>query len=272
MRKFGLRGEKILKNSITEDEFLKKRKQRQRKIRRRRIKLTLLLLLIAAVITGALLSVTVFFKIEVLTSEGSKRYTEEQIIAAAGISEGDNLIIASVNEERLKSSLPYIGEVKLERKLPNRLTIKVSDAAARVCLCFEEKYYPASAEGRLLECLDECPDGLPTVYVKLVSPKVGKICELSNENDGDTVKQLFEITGEKSIGIDKVDVTDSLSISFTAEGRFEVSLGTSNYTEGKLAHLAGMIKNIDTSATGKIDLSMWAPDNTEGSFVSAAAK
>lgn len=258
-----------MKKSITEDEFLKKRKQRQRKIRRRRIKLTLALLLIAAVITGAQLSVTVFFKIEVLAAEGSKMYTPEQIIAAAGISEGDNLIIASVNEERLKSTLPYISEVRLVRKLPDRLTIKVSDTVARVCLCFEEKYYPASAEGRLLECFDECPDGLPTVYVKLVSPKVGKICELSNENDGDIINRLFEITGEKSIGIDKVDVTASLSISFTAEGRFEVSLGTSNYMESKLAHLAGMIKNIAPSATGKIDLSMWSPDNTEGSFVSA---
>ena len=83
-----------------------------------------------------------------------------------------------------------------------------------------------------------------------------------------TQKQLAEKTG---IRVTRVDITDELAITVGVDGRFTVNLGTSNYIDKKFAHLSGMIKNMDASAAGKINLSMWTPSNTEGSFVSAAS-
>ena len=112
-----------------DDEFLRKRKARQRKIRRRRIKV---LLFVLAVGVGVILSLTVFFKIESISASGSSKYSAEQIIAATGIKKGDNLFISSVNEEKLKTKLPYIEKVTVKRKLPGTYTLKVTDAAEYV--------------------------------------------------------------------------------------------------------------------------------------------
>lgn len=261
-----------MKRNVSEDEFLKKRKLRQRKIRRRRIKISLVFLLIAAIATVAVLSVTVFFKIEVLRAEGSEKYSSDRIIGACGIEIGDNLLISSVDEESLKNALPYIEKISLVRRLPGSLTIKVSDAKPYICFYTEEKYYPVSREGRLLDCLDEAPSGIPTVYAGLVKPQVGRLAELTDEENGGLIKRIFEVAGDKGITIDDIDVTEPLAIGLVAENRFEVTLGTSNYIENKLAHLGGMIKSMDASAEGKIDLSMWTPDNTEGTFVSTSEK
>ena len=61
-------------------------------------------------------------------------------------------------------------------------------------------------------------------------------------------------------------ITDELDIKIKTEGRFIVEFGTSNSLENKFAHLAGMIKNIDQSKTGTVNLSMWSASNTEGAL------
>ncbi len=254
-----------------DDEFLRKRKARQRKIRRRRIKVFLVLLFVLAVGVGVILSLTVFFKIESISASGSSKYSAEQIITATGIKKGDNLFISSVNEEKLKTKLPYIEKVTVKRKLPGTYTLKVTDAAEYVCYLSGDKYYPVSKSGRVLSEVSEKPEGIPEISAGGLTLKVGHKLIFAKEKNETTLNEIFASAEKTKLKITKIDITDELAITVGVDGRFTVNLGTSNYTDKKFAHLAGMIKNMDETAKGKINLSMWTPTNTEGSFVSSVS-
>ena len=191
------------------------------------------------------------------------------LLTSRGIKKGDNLFISSVNEEKLKTKLPYIEKVTVKRKLPGTYTLKVTDAAEYVCYLSGDKYYPVSKSGRVLSEAAEKPEGIPEISAGGLTLKVGHKLIFAKEKTETTLDEIFASAEKTKLKITKIDITDELAITVGVDGRFTVNLGTSNYTDKKFAHLAGMIKNMDETAKGKINLSMWTPTNTEGSFVSS---
>ena len=86
------------------------------------------LLCVIAVIVALTVGATVFFRVEQVTVTGNQRYTEEEIVAASGIQLGSNLY--SLNKVRidrnLRTTLPYIGELTINRSLPSTVVITVT--------------------------------------------------------------------------------------------------------------------------------------------------
>lgn len=256
-----------MKRTAENDEFLKKRKARQRRIRKRRmlIGFTLFIVLLAAV--GAVLSLTVLFPIQQITAKGSEKYTSEQIAAFSGINIGDNLFISSVKTDALREKLPYIESVKIKRTLPDSITITVKDAEPYACYYSDGAYYTVSRAGYVLENGEEKPDFLFEIRAGGVKCALGRAVVFSEEKTEELISQIGGFAEEYGIKLNCIDVTDELTITVKAENRFTVNLGTSNFLQNKFTHLSGMIKNIEETRTGKINLSMWTPENTEGTFV-----
>lgn len=115
-----------------------RRSSRSRKRRRSRgrlgplFKLLCLLTLVVALTAGA----TVFFRVEQVVVTGNSRYTQEEIVEVTGIEKGDNLYGWNkfTIAQRLRQTLPYIGEVTIRRALPSTILITVVewDAVARI--------------------------------------------------------------------------------------------------------------------------------------------
>ena len=115
-----------------------RRSSRSRKRRRNRgrfgllFKVLCLLALVVALTAGA----TVFFRVEQVVVTGNSRYTQEEIVEVTGIQQGDNLYGWNkfAIAQRLRETLPYIGEVSIRRALPSTVIITVVewDAVARV--------------------------------------------------------------------------------------------------------------------------------------------
>ena len=147
----------------------------------------------------------------------------------------------------------------------------MTDAEEYVCYLSGDKYYPVSRSGRVLSKTEEKPEGIPEISAGGLTLKVGRKLAFAKEKTENTLNEIFENAEKTEIRITRVDITDELAITLGVDGRFTVNLGTSNYIDKKFAHLSGMMKNMDASAAGKINLSMWTPSNTEGSFVSSAS-
>ena len=111
-------------------------RSRQRRRSRGRLgplfKLLCLLTLVVALTAGA----TVFFRVEQVVVTGNSRYTQEEIVEVTGIEKGDNLYGWNkfAIAQRLRQTLPYIGEVTIRRALPSTILITVVewDAVARI--------------------------------------------------------------------------------------------------------------------------------------------
>ena len=261
-----------MKNETVNDEFTRKRKARQRKIRKRRIKIFIGFLVVALLITGTALSLTVLFPIDSITVTGSEKYTAEEILSAASIKKGDNLFTAKADAGAMAKKLPYVQSVQTVRKLPGSLTLKVKDAAEYACYKADGKYFTVSRSLHVLNRCDEPPENMLLILAGNVSCKVGEDVQYGDNKAGGLIEQIEKSAEEYSLTLNRIDITDELAISVKTEGRFVVNFGTSNGLDGKFAHLASMIKNIDTQKTGTVNLSMWSSSNTEGTFVEGTAE
>lgn len=256
-----------MKRTAENDEFLKKRKARQRRIRKRRMIIGFTFLIVLLVSVAAVLSLTVLFPIKDITAKGSEKYTSEQIVALSGLKMGDNLFMSSVKTDALREKLPYIESVKIKRTLPDSVTISVKDAVPYACYYSDGIYYTVSRAGYVLESGEEKPDSLFEIRTGGVKCILGKAVTFTSNKTQDLISEIGGLSEEYGLALNYIDVTDELTLTVKIENRFIVNLGTSNYLDKKFAHLLGMTKNIETTKTGKINLSMWTAENTEGTFV-----
>ncbi len=257
-----------MKNNVRDDEFLRKRAIRQKKIRKRRLKIFFIFTIVFTLILGVTLCLTVFFPIEKITFTGSKMYSASELLEASDIEKGDNLFTVPKNsvELRIKKKLPFIEKIEFERKLPGTLNVKVKDAEEYACYFVDNKHYIVSKSGWVLKTVAEKPTNVYTVYGAKAKCKVGSSIEFSDTELKELSQELAKVLEETKISINSIDVSNTLAISLQIENRFDVKIGTSNYLSEKIRHLAGMIGEISENEGGKIDLSMWTNDNSQGTF------
>ena len=158
------------------------------------------LLCAVAVVVALTVGATVFFRVETVTVTGNRRYTQEEIIDASGIQPGDNLY--SLNKVRidrnLRTTLPYIGNLTINRALPSTIVITVTewDAVAQVAVPSPEQvaaYQEAAGEtavstarepwlisvkGKLLEPAPEDSAAITVTGLTPLAPQAGSFLEV----------------------------------------------------------------------------------------------
>lgn len=210
---------------------------------------------IVTVAVVTVLSVTVLFNISVFEIEGDTAYTDEEIISACGIREGDNLLRIDIGsaEKKIVSELVYIDTAKISRGFPNRLIIKAEPARPAASFLVSGKYYLVSEIGRLLEITDK-PAECPIVKGYVIDPEKesesetktvigGKLWE-DEEKRVSTASNIIRFMEEYGLTKDSViDLTDTLNIKVSYDNRIEMELGTSAAMEDKIYNASLLVEN-----------------------------
>ena len=171
------------------------------------------LLCVIAVIVALTVGATVFFRVEQVTVTGNQRYTEEEIIAASGIQLGSNLY--SLNKVRidrnLRTTLPYIGDLTINRALPSTIQITVTEweAVAQVAApgveqvtAYQEEAgekavttaqepWLISVKGKLLEPAPANSTAIAVTGLTPLAPQAGSFLEVPEEE----LTKLEALTG-----------------------------------------------------------------------------
>lgn len=245
----------------------RRRAARQRAARRRRIKAAFVCFLIMTLITLAIMCFTVFFPIKRINVSGSKMYSKSQIIKASGLSTDNNLFVVSEKqiEQKIRKKLPYIDSVKLKRVLPDAVILTVADAKEYAFYFTGEKYVILSENNYVLKEQNDLPENVFEIVSGGITGNLGEKAVYKNTTDEELVNKIKTLVRNKDINIDKIDVYNKAQITLNVEDKFTVLLGDSQYLSEKIAHLAGMIDSIG-ERRGSINLSMWTPTNSQGSF------
>ena len=84
------------------------------------------------VVLGVIFVMSLLFRVSDIQVEGNTHYTDEEIIRAIDIEEGDNLFFFNrfAAFARVYSKLPYIENGSVERQLPNKVIITVEETTA----------------------------------------------------------------------------------------------------------------------------------------------
>ncbi len=217
------------------------------------------------VICAALVfGMSVFFRVSNIEVVGAGRYTKQEIVAASGLKDGDNLMFINreASAKRIYTALIYIGDVKVSRKLPNTVVIKVSESGAAAVIETDSGLWLIDQNCRLLE---ECATQDAESHIKIkgvaaVKPKKGDTVSVADE-DKPKLEFLKGILAGMSVNkiipnVGSVDLSNIRNAEFDyMDKRFTVKLGADENLDYKFDLLLNVIQKLDSDDTGTIDLS-----------------
>ncbi|MBQ6788920.1 MAG: FtsQ-type POTRA domain-containing protein [Clostridia bacterium] len=215
--------------------------ERRRAVNRRRW-----LLLAAASV--AVLAVLMFlgykfiFVVRTINVEGEGIYSAETILSASGVGEGVNLYSfrASTVEKNITLKCPYIGSVEVDRQIPNKMTITVTEDKPTYYAVIFGEYKLISEKLRVLgevETKEDLPEGLIKLKLPAVSYSVsGRVIKFADAKRERSVRDVLKAASESGISekLTMIDLRDQFNMAMVCDGKQKIMIGNEGDLEYKL--------------------------------------
>ncbi|MDD6704028.1 MAG: FtsQ-type POTRA domain-containing protein [Clostridiaceae bacterium] len=225
---------------------------------------TVAVVVVAAVF--AVLSLTVLFNVsEVKVAKAGKHYQPEQIIEAADVDVGDNMVATNWDrvKEKVEQKLPYVLSLEIKKTASGKITFSVVDDTATLVFKTSKGYALADANCKVLEIVKEKPKnkGLTLLTVKnRINADPGETISFADDGESilyDTIRTAIKNSG---IGnITGIDISDPENIYLEYQSRYRLYLGNSEDIEYKLREAKKIIAEEDENdpnQIGEINLSI----------------
>ena len=225
---------------------------------------TVAVVVVAAVF--AVLSLTVLFNVsEVKVAKAGKHYQPEQIIEAADVDVGDNMVATNWDrvKKKVEQKLPYVLSLEIKKTASGKITFSVVDDTATLVFKTSKGYALADANCKVLEIVKEKPKnkGLTLLTVKnRINADPGEIISFADDSESilyDTIRTAIKNSG---IGnITGIDISDPENIYLEYQSRYRLYLGNSEDIEYKLREAKKIIAEEDENdpnQIGEINLSI----------------
>ncbi len=215
------------------------------------------LLFILVLLAAAVLAVTIFFRIENITVEGSQKYTAEQITSGMSVKKGDNLYL--FNKIELEKTLlrryPYLETVQIRRRLPDTLAVTVTDCEAIAAVPSGGGYFLVSGKGKVLEQRED-DGGYPLITgASLMGCDPGDSIDPAKDAYSDALITVLN-TLESAGMLDNIDFINMQSLTDVRIGimnRFDIRVGTVDSLAYRLRFVMYVIsERLSPSDVGRI--------------------
>lgn len=235
-------------------EFMKPRRQRS-------ISAPLLFVIVEVALIFVM---SVFFRVEDIEVNGNSHYTDNEIIRAIDIEEGDNLFFFDRFGalSRVFAKLPYIEEVSVERKLPNKVIIDVTESTALAYIVLGDENWTIDHRCKVLGKAASDEELANLIAVRGINPGTLLIGEPMQTEDDDLelVEYLAEVLSQiedrgLASSVSQIDFADKNSVQFTYDGRITVEIGDSADTEYKFGMLVSVLGKLSSEDVGLLNLS-----------------
>lgn len=233
--------------------------------RRRKRKSALFTPLAFVLICAALIfGMSVFFRVTTIEVTGEVNYGEEEIILASGIEPGDNLIFIdrSGAASRIRSKLPYIESVAVQRVLPNTVNIEIQESRALAYLTVDGELWAMDRSCKALAktTSSQVESLIHVTGITAAKPSVGEIIA-GKDAEGSKLEYLSVILRELTARsmeseIRSMDLTNLANPTFDYQGRFLVRLGKNENVGYKLDRMLSVVEQLGESDVGTLDLSI----------------
>jgi cell division protein FtsQ len=212
-------------------------------------------LLTAAVLYGGWLAYRWFttaeiFVVTAIDVKGVKELTEKEIRAFVSVFEGQNVFLVDLDEPaRRASAHPWVKDVRIHRRLPNRISMVITERVPAAVLDTGKAPYLIDAEGYVIEKTakrEGMAASMPAILARAPAARPGEQAGGGVTAALAVLRELTERGGWRMAGVTvKADTAESLTIRY--EGH-EIRIGSGNYAE-KLRRLAEI--SADMSRRGR---------------------
>ena len=249
--------------------------RRHNRRRRRRGSLGPFLRVLSVLLTAVAIvaALTLFFKVDQVVVSGNDRYSEQEIIEVSGVEQGDNLILMDKYRiaEKLYTQLPYITEVRINRKLPDVLMVEVVETKAVAVIKGGSSNWLMDSGGKLLETVGSAAikNYMSLEGITAKDPAISKILQVDEESSI-TAERLLELMDEleKREMLEKtsvLDVSDPEHLTLTYDQRFRVEIFYDADFSFKLNCLQAAVAQLEPNETGIIRMTL--KDDNEVRFI-----
>ena len=213
-------------------------------------------------VVAAIFVMSIFFRVKTIEVVGNSHYTKAEIINAIDIEEGDNLFFFDRFSAitRVFAKLPYVSEVSVERALPDRVTIVVTESTAVAYIemgselwTLDEncKVLGTAAEGEADALIPIVGFDPGTFFInETVSTASGE--ERSVEYLKAVLYQIVERGIERNVR--KLDFTSTNNVRLYYGEKYTVLLGDPYATEHKFSLFLSAVSQLKEGDIGIIDV------------------
>lgn len=233
---------------ISNSNMSRSERQRRRIRTSRRRKILARVLFLSMTLTLAFFALTVFFKVDNITSNSTRHYKKDDIIRSLGLEKGDNMFTfrLSALEKKIKDKYPYLASVEITRNLPSTVNVKIKDSVPVAALSNSiGGYYLMDENGKILEQVPQINKGIAKVIgVSVIEAEAGEYLDTKNNPNA---KKLVEITKELKkqkvmSKIDFINVSALSDVRIGYLGRIDVRLGNADKLEEKFRMLIHIVE------------------------------
>lgn len=247
-------------------ELSKERAGNKRKKRRRQNIIIVTVLLVFVLAFAGVYTYSKGAPVGVITVNGESIYTSEDIIAAAELELGVNMLSVKEAEvsAKVSTALPYIHSVEVKRKLPDTLILTVAASQEKYLLSNKGDSVVLDAYGKVLRDGEgmKLSDGLFRVYgVSWDSCAEGTVLVPTEKTAGKyslAVQIIAALEKEGVISKATVNVSDEDNVRvYCVDGESEIMiyLGSCKDTEKRIALAGKVMSSSEVSGkTGYIDI------------------
>ena len=218
------------------------------------------------VVCGAVVAaLTLFFRVETMEITGLERYSAEEVSDASGVQTGDNLYLLNKYDvvSRIQEALPYVEQIRINRRLPDTLVIEVTECAEPLAIVQDGSAWLVSTKGKIVDQKSAGEAGNYGVIsgCALLTPSVGTKLALATEY-AQQQESLLSLMGalEEAEMLEKVDgirLEDLATLYMDYDGRFTVKLPYGADYAFKLRALKSYLEDtgvIQDNMTGTFDM------------------
>lgn len=219
------------------------------------------------IIGGIFFTMFTFFKVKSIECVGASPYPVSDIIESSRLKVGDNLILSRTKSaiKTVEEQFPYLEDVHIEKKLPDKIVIKTKTADNFLSVENSNKNLILSKNLKVLDHKDIPAEG--SIVVKgiiLDSNTIGKPANFSAEVNKQNFLDLLNLLKEHNL-IDKIKIVDFSHITnvvINYDNRVDIKLGTCDKLDYKIRTIKELLKTkINPSEKGTLDLSMLLLNN-----------
>ncbi len=221
------------------------------------------ILTFAVVVIAIVFLMSVFLRISDISVEGNEHYTDDEIINAIDIEQGDNLFFfdrfAAIS--RVFAKLPYVEEVSLERQLPNKVIITVRECKALAYIAVGDENWTIDRSCKVLGKATDSELG-SLIRIEGLDPGTLLIGERLTTSDGDDsivefISDVLYQIQERYLAehVVSLNFADPLAASMQYGTRFTVILGGKSSVDHKFAMLESVLEQLKEGDVGIINVS-----------------
>lgn len=244
------REEEYKKRRIEEEKRRKQIEKEQERARKRRKRGSNVIYYVSAAVIAAvifvILSVTVLFNADKIVVEGETIYSEEEIIAASGLTGTENLVRLSTSgiPNRILNQLVCLDSAEVSKIFPSTIKITVTPAVPMANFYYAGMNYVISHVGRVMEIADESADCMEVIgYQPGDSISIGDYITAADPQQDELIATISAAAEKAGLdSITRLDISDPLGIVITYDNRVRILIGSVLELDQKMTIAVNLVK------------------------------